>query len=56
MSETIPRTLIAGTASATRRGSLYRMSRRRSTVAFLFALPLLTVIGGLIVYPGIYAV
>jgi multiple sugar transport system permease protein len=59
MSETIPRRLISATpvkAAGARRGSLYRMSRRRSTTAFLFALPLLVVIGGLIVYPGLYAV
>ena len=58
MSDTIPRTLVPGNTAAAigRPGSLYRMSRQRSTVAFLFALPLLVVIGGLIVYPGIYAV
>ncbi len=56
MSETIPRTLIAGKGAAPARpGSLYRLSRQRSTIAFLFALPLLVVVGGLIVYPGIYA-
>jgi multiple sugar transport system permease protein len=59
MSDTIPRRL--GTVkrvapSASRSGGLYRFSRRRSTTAFLFALPLLVVIGGLIVYPGLYAV
>ena len=59
MSETIPRRLIRAApaaAGAARHRSLYRMARRRSTVAFLFALPLLAVIGGLIVYPGLYAV
>jgi multiple sugar transport system permease protein len=39
-----------------RSSPLYRMARRRSTVAFLFTLPLIAVIGGLIVYPGIYAI
>jgi len=39
-----------------RPGNLYRLARRRSTVAFLFALPLLLVLGGLIVYPGFYAI
>ena len=56
MTETIPRHLIAAVPATPRTASLYRMARRRSTVAFLFALPLLAVIGGLIVYPGLYAV
>src|SRR5262249_61214006 len=38
------------------RASLRTLTRRRSTSAFLFALPLLVVIGGLIVYPGFYAI
>ena len=46
----------AGPAHAAEPGNLYRLARRRSTVAFLFALPLLVVVAGLIVYPGIYAV
>ena len=41
---------------AARSSTLYRMARRRSTVAFLFTLPLIAVIAGLIVYPGIYAI
>jgi multiple sugar transport system permease protein len=61
MDDTIPRRMTARlggetTAAPARSGGLYRMSRRRSTVAFLFALPLLAVIGGLIVYPGLYAI
>jgi multiple sugar transport system permease protein len=32
------------------------MARRRSTTAFLFALPLLAVLTGLIVYPGLFAI
>jgi multiple sugar transport system permease protein len=59
MSDTIPRRLIAvkrGAPGTARKGSLYRLSRRRSTTAFLFALPLIVVIGGLIVYPGVYAI
>ena len=56
MTETIPRRMAAGKAAAKGRpGSLYRLSRQRSTIAFLFALPMLIVVGGLIVYPGIYA-
>jgi multiple sugar transport system permease protein len=59
MSETIPRRLIAsrwfrpGMAQSSR---LYRISRQRSTIAFLLAFPLLVVIGGLIIYPGLYAI
>src|SRR5215472_15774806 len=37
-------------------GSLRRFARRRSTIAFLFAVPLLAVVLGLIVYPGLYAI
>jgi len=43
-------------AGALRPGNLYRLARRRSTIAFLFALPLLLVLAGLIVYPGFYAI
>jgi multiple sugar transport system permease protein len=46
----------AAPARAAEPGNLYRLARRRSTVAFLFALPLLVVVTGLIVYPGIYAI
>jgi multiple sugar transport system permease protein len=62
MTDTTPRALAksigadAAPVRAAQPGNLYRLARRRSTVAFLFALPLLVVIGGLIVYPGIYAV
>ncbi len=59
MSDTVPRRLMTAKAIApgtVRAGGLYRLSRRRSTTAFLFALPLITVIGGLIVYPGVYAI
>jgi multiple sugar transport system permease protein len=56
MSEAIQRRYGAEPIGATRPGNLYRLSRRRSTTAFLFALPLLTVLAGLIVYPGFYAI
>jgi len=59
MSETTERRLLGinrAQGSAARSGTLYRMARRRSTVAFLFTLPLIAVIVGLIVYPGIYAI
>lgn len=39
-----------------RTGTLKRLARRRSTLAFLMALPLLAVIGGLVVYPFFYAI
>ena len=62
MVDTTPRGLAAAAAMnralARRSGgaSLRALTRRRSTTAFLFALPLLVVIGGLIVYPGFYAI
>jgi multiple sugar transport system permease protein len=59
MSETIERSRLAAKAMASRSarsGGLHRLARRRSTTAFLFALPLLVVLAGLIVYPGFYAI
>src|SRR5215472_2474315 len=62
MVDTTPRGLAAAAAMnralARRSGgaSLRALTRRRSTTAFLFALPLLVVVGGLIVYPGLYAI
>jgi multiple sugar transport system permease protein len=41
--------------AATRRGSLHRLARRRSTTAFLMALPLIVLIGALVVYPAFYS-
>ena len=42
---------------AARRGfSLRRLLRRRSTIAFFMCLPLLAVIGGLVLYPAVYAI
>jgi multiple sugar transport system permease protein len=38
-----------------RRGGLRRLARRRSTVAFLMALPLIVLIGALVIYPAFYA-
>jgi multiple sugar transport system permease protein len=37
-------------------GSLRRFARRRSSIAFLMALPLLLVVGGLIAYPAAYGI
>jgi multiple sugar transport system permease protein len=62
MDDTIPRTLAkaagvtARAPQSARHAGLYRLARRRSTIAFLFALPLIAVVLGLIVYPGIYAI
>jgi multiple sugar transport system permease protein len=56
MSETIERSFGAPGSRAARSGGLSRLARRRSTTAFLFALPLLLVLAGLIVYPGLYAI
>jgi multiple sugar transport system permease protein len=62
MDDTIPRTLAkaigvtARSPQPARRAGLYRLARRRSTIAFLFALPLIAVVLGLIVYPGLYAI
>lgn len=39
-----------------KRSSLHKLMRRKSTVAFLMALPLMLVIGGLVLYPAGYAV
>ena len=42
---------------ARRRGfGFARWMRRRSTIAFFMALPLLAVIGGLVLYPAVYAI
>ena len=62
MDDTIPRTLAKSIAAdaapvpAARPGGLYRLTRRRSTVAFLFALPLIAAVVGLVIYPGVYAI
>jgi multiple sugar transport system permease protein len=39
-----------------RRTSLRNFARRRSTIAFLMALPLILVIGGLVAYPAFYSI
>jgi multiple sugar transport system permease protein len=43
-------------AAAARGGGLRRFMRRKSTIAFLMALPLITLISGLVVYPALYSV
>jgi multiple sugar transport system permease protein len=55
MTDVLSRRLPIPRAEA-RSGSLRRFARRRSTIAFLFAVPLLAVVLGLIVYPGLYAI
>jgi multiple sugar transport system permease protein len=47
---------IAPVLEQPRTGTLRRLARQRSTLAFLMALPLLAVIGGLVVYPFFYAI
>src|SRR3954471_2479124 len=41
---------------AERRAGLGGFLRRRSTIAFLMALPLIAIIAGLVVYPALYAI
>ena len=41
---------------AASRGGLRRLARRRSTIAFLMALPLIALIATLVVYPAFYAI
>jgi multiple sugar transport system permease protein len=48
--------LPAQQAAAARSGGLRRFARRKSTIAFLMALPLILLIGGLVVYPALYSV
>jgi multiple sugar transport system permease protein len=43
-------------SAASRRASKRSVSRRKSIVAFLFALPLIAVIGALVAYPAAYAI
>ncbi len=62
MDDTIPRTLAKAVGVGARQprpartAALSRLARRRSTIAFLFALPLIVVVLGLIIYPGLYAI
>jgi multiple sugar transport system permease protein len=41
--------------TAARRGGLRRLARRKSTIAFLMATPLIVLIGALVVYPAFYS-
>src|SRR5581483_7842288 len=49
-------TAVGTSPTAKRSPSMRRLMRRRSTTAFLFALPLLVVVAGLIVYPGFFSI
>jgi multiple sugar transport system permease protein len=41
--------------AAARRGGLQRLARRKSTIAFLMALPLIALVALLVVYPALYS-
>ncbi|HEY5900259.1 MAG TPA: sugar ABC transporter permease [Burkholderiales bacterium] len=41
--------------AAARHGGLRRLARRKSTIAFLMALPLIVLIGALVIYPAFYS-
>jgi multiple sugar transport system permease protein len=43
-------------AAAPRRGGLRRLARRKSTIAFLMALPLILLVLGLVIYPALYSI
>lgn len=43
-------------ASRGRAGGLRRFTRRRSSIAFMMALPLIILVAGLVIYPAIYAI
>lgn len=46
----------AGMSLRSRRSALERLMRRRSTVAFLMCFPLIVIIAGLVIYPGLYSI
>jgi len=52
MAAVLPRRATA----AARGGGLRRLMRRKSTLAFLMALPLIALIGALVVYPALYSI
>ena len=52
----IPVTLPRNGTTWSKGGGLRRLMRRRSTVAFLLCLPLILLIVGLVLYPGLYAI
>src|SRR3712207_7523804 len=52
---TSPASAIPAAISPSRRSTLHRLARRRSTLAFAMTLPLILIIGGLVAYPFFYA-
>ena len=53
---TVPvQVLGSGRVADRRAGGMRRFARRRSTIAFMLALPLILLIAGLVIYPAIYA-
>jgi multiple sugar transport system permease protein len=46
---------VRGLATSRQKTGLRRMLQRKSTIAFLMALPLILLIGGLVLYPAFYA-
>src|SRR5881394_3774779 len=42
--------------AARRRSTVRRLMRRRSTIAFLFTLPLIVIIAGMVLYPALYSI
>jgi multiple sugar transport system permease protein len=43
-------------AAPGRQASLHKFARRKSTIAFLFALPLIVIIACLVIYPAFYSI
>ena len=48
--------MLGGARIPARPSALRRFLGRRSTIAFLLALPLIALIGGLVVWPAFYAI
>src|SRR5438874_631732 len=48
--------VLPGAQIAARRGGLRRLARRKSTTAFLLALPLIVLIAALVIYPAFYSI
>src|SRR5882724_5982324 len=53
----VPVGVMTPTVSGTRRaGTMKRFARRRSTIAFCMALPLILLVAGFVIYPAFYAI
>ena len=46
----------SGVAASRRRGARKKFLRRKSTTAFLMALPLILIVGALVLYPAFYSI